>query len=173
MRSDTQMTQTETLVKATQSWWENLDYSPGDRSRLRRCGQIQDALMIAATHDLSHRLTPLGLSSLKRTALLAAITAQVRTPIQGGETMAAMLGAPGGNGPKFSEVRFRRLLRSANEDDLLLQLRRAVSMLGNSCHLPSLVETIRYWSFEPSKGSNITNQWAYDYYKAFPRQKTN
>lgn len=162
------MTDTLQTTKACSAWWHDLDNRPGDRARLRRAGSIVDAMMVPATHLLADRLRRLGFTSVRRAALLASLLAQVRQFDESGDSLPERLGRKQGNRAIFSETRFRRLLQAADEDDLLLHLRRALHILGDRAHLPSLIEVARYWSFDPDKRTRIIVRWACDYYSKAP-----
>jgi CRISPR type I-E-associated protein CasB/Cse2 len=162
------MTESAQLAKACTAWWHDLDNRPGDRAHLRRAGSIDDALMVPATHHLGDSLRKLGLRGARRAALLASLLAQAKECDANGETMPERLGQRQGDRATFSEARFRRLLQAADEDDLLHHLRRAIRILGGQVHVPSLVEAVRFWSFDPDKRTRIISSWASGYYSKAP-----
>ena len=165
------MSEEQSIDQICQAWWEELPQRPGDRARLRRAGGTADAMMVAATHRLADRLRPLGVTSARRTALLAILLAQAKHCESSGATLPTRLGESRGDRARFSEARFRRLLRAANEEDLLLQMRRAIRILDDAIHLPSLVDAVRYWSFDPDKHVPTMIQWASEYFAKVPRPK--
>jgi CRISPR type I-E-associated protein CasB/Cse2 len=160
------------LAQACLIWWQELSSRPGDRAALRRAGSVTDALMVPSTHRLADRVRAAGLRSPRRAALLAALLSQARSCDLDGEPLPARLGQRHDDRAMFSESRFRRLLRSSDEDDLLLQLRRAIRMLDGRIHLPSLAEAIRFWSFDPGRGASTITDWACDYYAKAPPLKS-
>jgi len=166
------MTDSPGMTSACLDWWEGLRDHPGDRARLRRGGRIDDALMIPSTHRLADRARPFGFVSIRRVALLASIAAQAKACDVDGATLPARLGTKIGEREAFSETRFRRLLQAADEDGLLLHLRRAIRILDDRVHLPSLIEASRYWSFNPDKSTSILTRWACAYYGTVPANKS-
>ena len=162
------MSNTKQFTTTCISWWNDLNHRPGDRAQLRRAGSIADAMMVPATHRLADSVRSLGMTSMRRVALLAALLAQLKECETSGASLPESLGQKRGDQSTFSELRFRRLLQVANEDDLLLHLRRAVRILNNRVHLPSLIEAIRFWSFDPDKRTQMITRWACDYYGTAP-----
>lgn len=162
------MTDSTQLTSTCTAWWHDLNDRPGDRAQLRRAGSIADAMMVSATHRLADRLREFDLTSMRRVALLAVLLAQAKECQTAGASLPECLGQKRGDQATFSELRFRRLLQAASEDDLLLHLRRAVRILDNRVHLPSLIEAVRFWSFDPDKRTRIITRWACDYYGKAP-----
>ncbi|MGH0036459.1 MAG: type I-E CRISPR-associated protein Cse2/CasB [Myxococcota bacterium] len=164
------MTNQGTLVEACEEWWSGLTGRPGDRAALRRASSIDDALMVASTYRLGDMTRPFGLVSSRRVGLLAALLAQIREFDRGVGSLAESLGRSAGDRAQFSETRFRRLLKASDDDDLLRQLRRAIRILDDRVDLASLVEGVRFWSFDPDKRASLRSRWAYDYYSKAPAQ---
>ena len=109
-------------------------------------------------------------------ALVAALAAQVKT-IDDRQTFAAQLGQKTGDTPVMSRLRFARLSAVKTPDELLRQLRRAISLLHGSVNLLSLAEDIFRWCREQDDLLNhrrrqqrpiefIRIRWALDYYQA-------
>lgn len=162
------MNEVPSLAHACLDWWRELASRPGDRAALRRAATVNDALMVPSAHHLAHRVRSAGMRSPRRVALLAALLAQARSCETEGDPLAMRLGKKDGNRAAFSESRFRRLLRASDDDDLLLQLRRAIRMLDDRIHLPSLTDAIRFWSFDSGKQVRTMTEWACDYYASAP-----
>jgi CRISPR system Cascade subunit CasB len=163
------MTDASQAVTVCSTWWESLGNHSGDRARLRRCATIGDAMMVPSAHRLADALRGTGFTSMRRVALLAALLGQVKICHVDGDSLPMTLGRTHGDRATFSENRFRRLIQASDEDDLLLQLRRAIRILDDQVHLPSLVDAIRYWSFNPeSKSTSLVTRWACDYYSSAP-----
>lgn len=93
------------------------------------------------------------------------------------QTFAAQLGQKTGDTPVMSRLRFARLSAVKTPDELLRQLRRAISLLHGSVNLLSLAEDIFRWCREQDDLLNhrrrqqrpiefIRIRWALDYYQA-------
>lgn len=167
------MSDERTIEDACRSWWNDLAERPGDRAALRRAATVDEALVVASTYRLGDLVRPIGMKSARRIGLLAALLAQVRECDGGEESLAALLGRSVGDRAAFSESRFRRLLKSSDEDDLLRQLRRAIRILDDRVELRSLADAVRFWSFDPDKSASVRSRWAYDYYAKAPAPRSN
>lgn len=157
---------TPSPTEICRTWWEQLDQQPGDRAALRRCDNVTAALMVPSTHWLSGQLSEHRFRN-EHTAALAALLAHVKstdTSLQLPEAMAQ------GDPPRVSTLRFRRILASADIDVLLTQLRRAITLLNGAVHLPSLVNALHYWRFNPTskQDSRTVREWACAYYGKAP-----
>jgi CRISPR type I-E-associated protein CasB/Cse2 len=164
--------------QAARRWWEMLqdtrkDGAPNpvrDRAalaRLRRAARPIDAVEEPSVIDLYKRL---GYgradvdSRLMRVAVVAAVLAQIRADAQPGENgfrrrFAELLGQ--GERPLMSPLRFRQLLASTEDQDLLIGFRRAVALAGaRNIDIGDIAEALLDWS------DRRRMRWAFDYHGA-------
>ena len=126
--------------KATlRQWHEELQEKRGLRASLRRSATLNDVCLSEGFHSLmvqTHSLWNTQGKAWRFTALalVAALAAQVKT-IDDRQTFAAQLGQKTGDTPVMSRLRFARLSAVKTPDELLRQLRRAISLLHGSVNL--------------------------------------
>lgn len=144
-------------------WWKQ-HLRPDDdtgqaralRARLRRADHVTDILaegLVIELHDLlGHRADPLAL------AALAQVLARVER--HEGRRIAQAFG--GGDPKALSALRFQRLIRSDDRQELATGLRRALPLIGRACNVAALAEDILFWSEKPRI------RWCFDYYGAAP-----
>ena len=137
-------------------WWrDNLtsEKNPearGNAARLRHARKQIDFLLEPCVHDLAQRL---DLKQADKVALLVGSLAHVRQ--HGRLRLARGLGQ--GKEPRMSGLRFEKLIRSPNEG-LADQVRRALSMVDNSCDVHSLGADLFFWN------EKVRNRWCWDYF---------
>ena len=152
-------------------WWRNLQPAAaedgrlkGDRAalaRLRRAATPIDAAQEAAALDLYRRL---GFKSheierrLPSVLMVAVVLAHVRDD-DCRMSVARALGKQNDTAV-MSELRFRRLMATEGEDNLLIAGRRLVAMLGRKANVGDLAESFLDWS------EKRRMRWAFDYYSA-------
>lgn len=168
--------------KATlRAWHEMLQEKRGLRASLRRSATINESCVSDGFHSLlmkTHTLWKIEDQAWRFTALamVAALAAHVRV-IDERQSFAAQLGQKTGDRPVMSALRFKRLSAVKTPDDLLRQLRRAISLLGGAVNLISLAEDIFIWCREQDELMKhirrqqrptefIRIRWARDYYQA-------
>jgi CRISPR type I-E-associated protein CasB/Cse2 len=160
---------THEAAEVCRDWWENiLPKYPGDKSRLKRAANCHIALTVPATHSLLKRLPTKQPQRELRIAGLAALLAQVDECPDKAQPMPKALAASKGERLLYSPTRFRRLLQADDADSLLQQLRRALRILDNQVHVPSLYEAMMFWSFERDGSSKQQVRWACSYYANIP-----
>jgi len=160
------MSDTPTTIEICARWWRDLDHHTGDRAALRRCDSVTAALIVPTTHTLIGQLAG-HYFRIEHAAALAALLAHVKSidsDVRLPEAMAQ------GDRPKVSTLRFRRILASTDIDELLSQLRRAIALLNGRVDLPSLVDALRSWRFDPTKkqDARTVRDWACAYYGKVP-----
>lgn len=147
-------------------WWQ-LNLRPDEetgqaralRARLRRADHVTDVLaegQVIALHDrLDRRPDPLVLAALAQ--VLAHVERYDRRRI------AQAFGA--GDPRALSPLRFQRLIRSDDRQELATGLRRALPVIGRACNVAALAEDILFWGEKPRI------RWCFDYYgAASPRE---
>lgn len=146
--------------KILKKWWDDLQINRGDRADLARATSLSDIVFCPAFHTLYQRLVQGGYGgNPKRWAIVAGLAAQVRQ-IDGKYPFPEQLGrphAPGGSAP-VKGLRFRRLLKVKQDEDLFLQLGRIVRQLDRRVHLLDLARGCYWWN------DRTRQQWALSYY---------
>ena len=143
-------------------WWVD---AMGDRSassakalsaRLRRANGVE-ALAELAVHQLAQRLglkpTPYDTQRLLR---MVQVLAWVRE--HDVRKLAERLG-PGGDQPLMSALRFQSLMR-AEGDELIVALRRAVTLAKFRCNVAALGEDLLRWD------DHTRRNWSFQYFGA-------
>ena len=159
-------------------WWATIqgkqeDVAPRrgrDRAalaRLRRVATPVEALEEPAVFDLYKKLgfgrTDID-RRLPRVAVVAAVLAHIKEDAMPAESgfrrrFAEMLGQ--GERPLMSELRFKRLLAAAEDNDLLTTFRRAVALAGGkNINVGDVAASLLDWS------DRRRMRWAFDYYGA-------
>lgn len=150
----------------------------GTRASLKRCSNLNEAMMQRGFLNLSNGLRSLDQYHLEGLAVVAVILAIASNPNQ--SSLASLLGQAkeGSDTPILSELRFQRLLASDNIETLLKNLRRAVMQSDKKTNPLLLADSILHWEAEQQNPSWYTGkqrwqyQWAKDYYKeVFKYQK--
>lgn len=169
-------------------WWHDRDGIDGDnpgsagkrdRARLRRFVSaanesldasldLADMYSIPAFWQLRNKLEKACVQNFGKTtadaderiAVAASVLAHVRNDISGEQHFSTILGSrhDGGETPRFSELRFKRLIRTADLRDLLSQLVRAVRILNENVPVGDLGSSILFWN-APTR-----RRWAFEYW---------
>jgi CRISPR-associated protein Cse2 (CRISPR_cse2) len=105
-----------------------------------------------------------GKSKLEPFAIAAATVARIRedsdTKSSRCGATARMLGEGFPDCP-FAEARFKRLMRSRDETDLMAQARRISAILERTAPIGDLAASLVLWNDEP----RIRREWAFQYYQ--------
>lgn len=153
----------------------------GSRAALRRCDNADALLQVAATYKLGSRLIALESSKawprLTDTAIchewlavVAGVLAHVKDAPKDDCTLAWHLGNAAGNErPLMSEMRFKRLQRAQEADDIYLQCRRAVQLAKDKADVAQLADDLLARLIEQNRpamraSDSVKFRWAYDYY---------
>lgn len=150
----------------------------GERARLRRCATADEllsepsALLLADGLIADGERWPLSKKAVtyERLALVAGVLAKVKEDVRDQRSLAWRLGnGSGGERAAMSELRFKRLQRTEDIDDLFLQWRRAVQLADGRADVAQLADDLLTWLLElgqsTSRGSDsVKFRWAYDYY---------
>lgn len=144
------------------------------RARLRRCAEAMDAISERGAHELLRKAraayaesddTPPAEEQLLN---LAPLLAWVETN-ESERSLPAQLAQPkdvGGDRPRFSELRFQRLL-AAQGTELFVDMRRALQLLGKAANTLWLAEAVCGWD-DQWRGTELRRRWAYEYYRHLP-----
>ena len=141
------------------AWWQKLDVNRGERAELRRCGTPTEVVFTPAYHRLRHAVIRYGAVNDDNLAAIAGLVARVK--INAVESTIAELMASGkGESAKarVSGLRFRRLLKVKDQEELFPALGRVIALLGGAINLQSIAQSVYFWNDRTRK------QWAFDYY---------
>jgi CRISPR system Cascade subunit CasB len=161
------------------SWWSELDNARGERAAIRQCHNPLEVAFTPVFHRLKMRLEPYGTISpdqVDNLAIVAGVLSHVKENkpedrernIQ--RSFAVQMASPplkSGTGGKacVSGLRFRRLLKTEDRDELYQTMIRLVRLLGGSVDIVSLANGIYWWNERTKK------EWAYAYYENAPSEE--
>ncbi len=147
-------------VKELFKWWVGLNEDRGERAVLRRCGNLVEVVFSPAYHRLRLALGQIGSVNDDGLALVVGLAARVNDPND--ENTIAKQMATGKDKAKVSGLRFRRLLKVKEKEELYTRMGRIIAMLGGAVNLQSLAQSVYFWN-------DITRkQWAFEYYSKAP-----
>lgn len=153
----------ETLALA--NWWQSLDNNRGDRAELRRCSTLVEVAFTPAYHRLRLAVVKFGLVNADALAVVAGLAARVKRNIAG-NTMAEQMATGKVDGSaRVSGLRFRRLLKVKEREELFTAMGRVIALLGDAVNLQSLANSIYFWNDRTRK------QWAFEYYTKSPSEQ--
>jgi CRISPR system Cascade subunit CasB len=167
----------EKRSEASFEWWRSLrpiDVNgrrlPGDRAALARLRRSSSALEAASEPATVKLFRKLGCNSpeheLGRVAALASVLASVRDDARA--KVARAIGPHDGEDASKAVVkpsRLRRLLASRTDDDVLIQFRRVVALLGGTANVRDLAKLILAWD-DTARGDLTRTFFLFDYYNA-------
>lgn len=144
-------------------WWKSLDDNRGDRAALRRCRTPFDVALTPAFHRLRQALRESGRVNDEALALVAGLASHVKENSATAD-FASQMASPksaGGNAA-VSGLRFRRLLRIEEKQELFAALVRTIRLVGGAVNLCSLADSAYWWN------ENTRKRWASAYYETAP-----
>lgn len=149
--------------KVLYDWWKALDDDRASCAVLRRAPNITAVTLTAPYQRLYRKLCNAGWAKTWRNDALAAavgLLAHVKSEPSELTSIAAGMSAAvqGGEPPEVSELRFMRLLESADLDALFTGLRRALPLINHSVDVMALANDIIDW------GDKVKKDWAYSYH---------
>ncbi len=155
-------------MQALFAWWEALKDNRGDRAELRRCATLAEVAFTPAYHRLRLTLGKFGAVNADALALVAGLVARVKNNIAG-DTLAEQMatGKPDGSA-QVSGLRFRRLLKAKEPDELFTAMGHIVALLGSSANLQSLARSVYLWN---DRYTDIRKEWAFEYYSKTPSEQ--
>lgn len=141
------------------NWWRQLPDDTGGRAALRRAPDLTAVVLQPAFQRLHRRLLsagfPAGQGPGDRLAAAAGLLAHVREADD--LSLPKALSQRDGDKARVSELRFKRLLESADVDALFAGLRRTLPLIGHRCSPIALTHDVVNW------GDRIRKDWAYAY----------
>ncbi|WP_127476009.1 type I-E CRISPR-associated protein Cse2/CasB [Sulfurivermis fontis] len=144
-------------------WWEGLQQDSGGRAQLRRCKSPDEVMLEPAFHRLLNRMRGLLESdgnmpvdeSYRRLAAVAGLLSHVKKPDN--KALAERMAESKGGRPRFSSLRFRRLMKESF-DDLYPAMIRVIRQLDKTASLSDLANSVFYW------GDKVRKDWALAYF---------
>jgi len=159
-------------VHPARKWWRSMTGWPsghnadrGSLAKLRRCRAPNDILAISAAFSLIQRLPPPEWVTNDRfwedrVAVLAVVLSHIRDD-ESSRRAARSIGRKSLSDEEsalLSEGRFRRLLQSEGNQELLTNFVRLVRHMKGKANVEDMTKTILYW------GDGTRRRWAFDYY---------
>ena len=149
-------------------WWSSLQESnqAGTRAALRRARTPNEISVQYEYFNLFRKLTDSKLPDFikkrlsYRLPLVAGILSHIRED-EPSRPAAARMGSsdkPGGDRPLVSDLRFRRLLRTEDDNELFLMMIRMIRMLGDRVNVKDTAMSVFFWNEQTRK------KWASLYY---------
>ncbi|HQM46192.1 MAG TPA: type I-E CRISPR-associated protein Cse2/CasB [Smithellaceae bacterium] len=146
-------------------WWRALDANRGDRAELRRCATLTEVAFTSAYHRLRFAVGKHGAVNDDSLALVAGLAARVKLDIKENTLAEQMATGKTDGSARVSGLRFRRLLKVKEVDDLFCAIGRVVALLGGAVNLQSLANSVYFWNDRTRK------QWAFEYYSKSPSEQ--
>ena len=161
LRFDKDSPESQALI----SWWRMLDENRGDRAQLRRCGTLAEVVFTPAYHRLRQAVCRYGAVHDDSLAAMAGLAAKVRSNAAD-NTIAEQMASGKGDSTRarVSGLRFRRLLKVKDQEELFTALGRVIALLGESVNLQSMAQSVYFWNDRTRKA------WAFDYYSKAPSE---
>lgn len=147
--------------KVLYEWWQSLEADRATRAVLKRCSTL-DAVALTAAYQHFYRYMlmrgwPTDAKDWQkdRLAAIAGLLAHVKSE----DTQSLPLAMSEKNGDKnlVSELRFKSLLKADTIDDVFIDLRRVLPLIGKKADIYQLAKDVYYWN------DNTKKQWAYSY----------
>jgi CRISPR system Cascade subunit CasB len=156
----------DALSERVVQWWETIKNSSGDRAILRRAHSPDEAATTRPFFNLFRTIDevefPKNMSNRIVTFLpvIAGTLCHVdhNEPAKPVAKSMSMSSKAGSDRPRVSEIRFQRLMRTDDRDELYLSLIRMVRLLGKTANVRDLAESILFWNERTKK------RWASLYY---------
>lgn len=146
-------------------WWLALNDNRGDRAELRRCSTLAEVAFTPAYHRLRLNLMKFGTVNVDSLAMVAGLAARVKSNIAGNTLAEQMATGKSDGSARLSGLRFRRLLKIKERDELFTAMGRVIALLGGVVNLQSLANNLYYWNDRTRK------QWAFEYYTKSPSEQ--
>lgn len=144
-------------------WWQELDKNRGERAVLRRSCTLVEVAFSPAYHRLRLAVLSFGSVNDDGLALIAGLVVRVKVDSEKGSIAEQMATGKTGSA-RVSGLRFRRLLKVKEQDELFIRMTRIVALLGGEVNLQSLAQSVYFWNDTTRK------KWALDYYLKAPKE---
>lgn len=152
-------------LQALVTWWQALNENRGDRAELRRCGSLAEVVFTPAYHRLRHVLCRYGTVHDDGLALVVGLAARVKSNVVDNAVAEQMATGKTDGSARVSGLRFRRLLKVKEQEELFTSMTRIIALLGGMVNLQSLAQSVYRWN-DPY--ADIRKKWAFDYYSKSP-----
>lgn len=152
-------------TQALAAWWLALNENRGDRADLRRCSTLAEVAFTPAYHRLRLAVVKHGSVNLDALALVAGLAARVKNNIPGNTLAEQMATGKSDGSARVSGLRFRRLLKVKEKEELFTAMGRVVALLGGGVNLQSFANNLYFWNDRTRK------QWAFEYYSKSPSEQ--
>lgn len=148
-------------------WWENLKQNKGDRAELRRCKNLEEIQMTSAYQRCYWQLKKQfekenQILYRQPAAIVIGLAAHIEKKAdQSDNQKSDFFGYQIGRGdkPKLSELRFRRLLKIKDRENLYHFFIQVIRMLDKKVNLLDLLSIAYFW------GDKAKTSLAYKYYE--------
>ncbi len=151
-------------TQALSRWWLALNENRGDRAELRRCSTLAEVAFTPAYHRLRLDLMKFGAVNADALAVVAGLAARMKSNVVGNTLAEQMATGKSDGSARLSGLRFRRLLKIKEREDLFTAMGRVIALLGGAVNLQSLADSVYYWNDRTRK------QWAFEYYTKSPSE---
>lgn len=151
--------------KVLLDWWHGLENNRGERAALRRCRNLTEVVFVPSYHRLRQELLRFGNVDSEGLAIVAGLAARAKENNNQYTIANQMAISVAGGSARVSGLRFRRLLKIQNRDNLYPAMIRIVALLSSSLNLVNLAGSVYWWNDFTRKN------WAFDYYTNAPSEK--
>jgi CRISPR system Cascade subunit CasB len=148
--------------QALVAWWRELDKNRGERAVLRRSRTLVEVAFSPAYHRLRLALSRFGPVDYERLALVAGLATRVKVDNEGSPIAEQMATGQADGSARVSGLRFRRILKMKEQDELFAGMTRIIALLGGTVNLQSLAQSVYSWNDRTRK------KWAFEYYSKAP-----
>ena len=139
-------------------WIDTIQSKVGQRVRVPICRSLAEVVFTPTYHRLRQAVARFGTVNDDSLALVAGLVARVKSDADDGRIAEQMAtGKPDGSA-RVSGLRFRRLLKVQDTEELLSAMSRTIALLGDTVNLQSLAQSVYWWNDQTRK------KWAFDYY---------
>src|ERR1039457_2911235 len=133
-------------MQALATWWYALNENRGDRAELRRCATLAEVAFTPAYHRLRLAVGKFGTPYDDGLSLVAGLAARVKNDIADCAFAEQMATGKSDGSARVSGLRFRRLLKAKESDELFTAMGRVVALLDGSVNLQNLAKSVYFWN---------------------------
>lgn len=161
--------QNEQAAEVLHRWWRGVNDNRGERAALRRAAELAEVIFLPSYHQLFTELRKIGYVDRLRLAAVAGLLAHVEKDDPSSKFAARMGTASGKEKAALSGLRFRRLLRHGDVQELYPALIRVIRLLDRTANVIDLADSVLAWG-DGWRGDRVRQDWAFDYYAEAPRE---